>query len=191
MKRTKGRYDPRIGRLLFFVPAVLIIVLVLYAYVQLNAPGTLIMQAEDANGNQLNVHATVNGNTYTTPQTIKLGQGSYTVDFSTIAWYYPPTSRSIAVTPNQIVYAVALYTPEVKFVQAIPTGFNVTSITVLHGVTPVTWVNPSTSLVTFSGGPFQQVRLEPGQSYTYTFPTAETIRVNIGSTNETLTIVVQ
>ncbi len=189
-KRT-GKYNPRIGKMIFFVPAAIIIILVVYAFVQLNAPGTLILSAEDENQVQLQVHATVNGQTVTTPSKVSLSQGSYTVDFATITWYYPPASRSVVVTPGGTVYAVGVYQPAVKFVQVTPSGFNVTSITVLHGVTPVTWINPSSSLVTFSGGSFQQLRLEPGQSYTYVFPTTMTFEVNIGTTNETMTIIVQ
>ena len=189
--KSYRKYNPRIGKMLFFVPAAIIIILVVYAFVQLNAPGTLIVSAEDENQVQLNVHATVNGQTVTTPATVSLHQGSYTVDFTTIGWYYPPASRNVVITPGVTAYAVGVYQPTVEFVQVTPSGFNVTSITALHGVTPVTWINPTNTLVIFSGGPFQQVRVQPDQSYTYTFPTAETFTINVGSTNETMTVNVQ
>ncbi len=189
--QRKSRYNSKIGKLVFFAPAAIIIILVVYAFVQLNSPGTLVVRAEDQNFKLLNVPFTINGNSYTTPKNVSLSQGSYVVDFGVITWYYAPASRDVTVTPGHTVYAVGSYTPATKFVQVTGSGFNVTSVSALHGVTPVEWINPSDSVVTFSGGPFQQVRLEPDQSYTYTFPTAGTFIVNVGTTNETLTINVQ
>jgi hypothetical protein len=189
--KGKSRYNQRVGKFLFIAPAAIIIILVLYAYVELHAPGTLDVRALDENGNQLHVEAAVNGNTVTTPANVSLAQGTYIVNFTTITWYYPPASRDVVVTPGMTSYADALYTPVTVFVQVTGSGFNVTRISALHGVTPVTWINPSSSLVTFSGGPFQQVRLNPGQSYSYTFTSAETFTINVGSTNETMTVDVQ
>lgn len=190
MKRT-GKYNPRLGKLVFLAPAVVIGILVVYAYFQINSPGTLVVNAEDENLAQLTVHFTVNGNSFTTPSKLTLPQGSYVVSFDTMNWYYPPASRDVVVTPHQTVYAVGSYTPVTRFVQVTAGGFNVTSVTALHGVTPITWINPTSSLVTFSGGPFQQVRVNPGQTYTYTFPSIGSFQLNVGSTNETLTINVQ
>ena len=104
-------------------------------------------------------------------------RGPDVVSFGTIPWYYPPTARDVTITPGYQTYAVGSYQPETKFVQVTVSGFNETTVAALHGVTPVTWINPSSSLVTFSGGPFQQVRLESGQSYTYTFTTPETFEI--------------
>jgi hypothetical protein len=190
MKR-KSRYDARIGKLLFVVPAIIIAILVVYAFVQLNSPGTLLLRAEDQNLAPLKVPFTVNGNYGTTPANLSLSQGSYVVNFGTITWYYPPAARDVVITPGQKTYAVGAYVPETKFVLVTASGFNVTTVAALHGVTPITWTNPSGSLVLLSGGPFQQLRLEPGQSYTYTFPTAESFKLYVGNTNETLTVSVQ
>jgi len=189
-RRSGRKYNPRLGRLFFFVPLIIIGILVVYAFVELNLPGTLMITAQDENGNPLHVTASVSGNNYTTPQTLKLGQGSYTVDFATLAWYYPPQSRSVSVTPGHEVYAVGVYTPAVKYIQVTPSGFNVTSITVMHGLTPVTWINPSTSLVLFSGGPMQTTEVRPGATYTTVFPVAEVFTVNVVSSNQSLTITV-
>jgi hypothetical protein len=187
MKRT-SRYNSRLGRLMFFIPAIIIIILVVYAYVQLNSPGTLVVSAEDQNLNPLGIHFIVNGNNLTTPASVRLAEGSYVVSFDTIKWYYTPASREVVVTPGQTVYAVGSYQPITKFIQVTGSGFNVTSELAYHGLTPVTWKNPSTSLAVFSGGPFQQVRVDPGQSYTYVFPTIGSFQLRFGSTNETLTI---
>jgi len=189
--RRKSRYNPKVGKLLFVVPAIVIIVLGVYAFIHLNSPGTLMVRAEDENLAPLSVPFTVNGNSYTTPANVSLSQGSYVVSFGTIPWYYPPAIREVTITPGYQAFAVGSYQPETKFVRVTASGFNETTVVALHGVTPVTWTNPSSSLVTFSGGPFQQVRLQSGQSYTYTFTTAESFAIYVGTTNETMTVNVQ
>jgi hypothetical protein len=186
MKKT--RYNPTVGKLLFVIPAILIVSLVVYAFVQLNAPGTLILQAESPSGSSLQVSVTVNGQAYTTPYTLSLHQGNYIANFSSIEWYYPPSTRDVTVTPGHTVYAVGLYNPIKKFVSVTGAGFNTTTISVLHGVTPVTWINPSDSLVTFTGSPLSQISLYPGQSFTYTFMTPGTYELTVLSTNLTLTV---
>ncbi len=190
MKR-KSRYDSRLGKLLFLVPAIIIIVLVVYAFVQLNTPGTLRVRAEDEDQAPLKVPFTVNGNSLNTPANLSLAQGSYVVSFDTIPWYYPPTARNVVVAPGQVSYAVGSYIPETKFVQVTASGFNVTTVSALHGVTPITWINPSSSMVTFSGGPLQQISIQPGQTYTYTPPTPESFEPTVAGTNETMTVSVQ
>ncbi|MDA4134281.1 MAG: hypothetical protein OK441_01755 [Thaumarchaeota archaeon] len=190
MKKS-SRYNSKVGKLLFVIPAVVIIVLGVYAFIHLNSPGTLIVRAEDQNFAPLSVPFTVNGNSYTTPENVSLSQGSYVVSFGTIPWYYPPATRDVTITTGIPVYAVGSYQPETKFVQVTPNGFNETSLAALHGVTPVTWINLSGSLVTFSGGPFQQVRLESGQAYTYTFATVQSFVLYVGTTNETMNVNVQ
>ncbi len=52
MKR-KSRYNPTVGKLIFILPALVIIALGVYAFVELNSPGTLIVDAVDANGRGL------------------------------------------------------------------------------------------------------------------------------------------
>ena len=138
-----------------------------------SSPQRAIVQAQDAscvqlqeNCPQLQVAVTVNGKEYTTPTTISVGQGNYVATFSTIEYYYPPSSR-------------------VKVTQS---GFNLTSVAVLHGVTPVVWTNPSGSTVAFTGGPFSQLTLTPGESYTYIFPSIGSYEFSSVSTNSTLTV---
>jgi hypothetical protein len=180
---------------MFVLPAIAIIVIGIYAFVQLNSPGTLIVQAQDAscvqlqeNCPQLQVAVTVNGKEYTTPTTISVGQGNYVATFSTIEYYYPPSSRDVAVTPGHTTYAVGLYQPATKFVKVTQSGFNLTSVAVLHGVTPVVWTNPSGSTVAFTGGPFSQLTLTPGESNTYIFPSIGSYEFSSVSTNSTLTV---
>ena len=188
-KRQRG-YDPRIGKLLFILPAVVILVIGVYAFVALNSPGKLVVLAE-TNGNSLQVPVSVNGHSYTTPVTLSLAQGDYTVTFGTLPYYYPPSARDAAVTPGNTAYATGDYVPQTFFVQTTSAGFNSTALVVLHGLNPVTWTNPSSSLVTFTGGPFQQVNLDPGKSYTYVFPNIGNYEFGITSSNLTMTIEVK
>jgi len=197
MKR-KSRYNSTVGKLVFILPVIVIIVIGVYAFVSLNSPGTLIVEAQDAscvqlqeNCPQLQVTATVNGAAHTTPTTLSLVQGSYTVDFGTMQFYYTPASSNVSVSPGHTTYAVGSYQPITKFIEVSGTGFNVTSVTVLHGVTPVVWANPTGSTVSFTGSPFSQVTLVPGDSYTYTFATPGNYQFFINSANATLTIKVQ
>jgi hypothetical protein len=186
--KTRKRYNSTLGKVFFIIPVLIIGTLVVYAYVQLSSPGTLIVTAENSNGTQLNVAATVNGESGETPWTLSLTQGNYIVNFTTPQWYYPSAVRDVGVSPGRTVYAVGLYEPIGRVIQVTQSGFNATTVTALHGVTPVNWTNPSKSLVTFEGSPFVRVPLEPGQTYSYIFPAAGTYRYTILSTNDTLTI---
>lgn len=197
--KTKKRYNSTLGKLFFIIPVLIIGTLVIYAYVQLSSPGTLIINAENsyctavqvptnAICSHLIVAATVNGKTGETPWTLSLTQGNYLVNFTSVEWYYPSAGRDVGVVPGQTVYAVGLYDPIARVIQVTPSGFNATTVTALHGVTAVNWTNPSKSLVSFQGAPFVRVPLEPGQTYSYVFPTAGTYKYNLVSTNYTLTV---
>jgi hypothetical protein len=189
--RRKSRYNPTIGKLLFVIPVIVIIAVGVYAFVQLNTPGTLVVRAEDQNQKQLSAEFTVNGHQYVTPAKISLPAGSYTVDFYTLTWYYPPSTQDVTVRPGQTIYAGASYVPQVMFVQVTTTGFNTTSISALHGVTPVVWKNPSGATVDFTSGPFKGLYLNAGQSYSYTFSTAGKYAIMISSSNSTLDVQVE
>src|SRR5690348_11997136 len=83
----KGRrYNPKYGKFLFLLPALVIILIVAYGYVQVTRPGTLIVTARTPSQNgsslELTTHATINGVTRPTPFNESLGQGTYQVSFS-------------------------------------------------------------------------------------------------------------
>jgi hypothetical protein len=187
MKR-KSKYNSRLGKLFFILPVLIIGTLVVYAYVELSSPGTLIVRAETSNQIQLNVVASADGKSGETPWTLSITQGNYVVNFTSLQWYYPPASRDVGVLPGQTVYAAATYYPIGRVIRVTPSGFNATVVTALHGVTPVNWTNPTSSLVTFEGPPFQVVPLEPGQTVSYIFPTAGIYDYTISSTNDTVTV---
>jgi hypothetical protein len=187
VKRNK-RYNTTLGKLFFIIPVLVIGILVVYAYVNLSSPGTIIVRAETNTGAQLQVPVTVNGKVGETPWSLSTNQGNYVVNFTSVQWYYPPASRDVGVLPGQTVYAVALYSPIGKVIKVTPSGFNATTVIALHGVTPVNWTNPTSSLVTFEGAPFQVVPLEPGQTFSYIFPSAGSYQFAISSTNDTVTV---
>lgn len=178
MKRKKA-YNVKLGKLIFVVPILIIGALVVYAFIALASPGTLIVRAETQNGASLQVDATVGSRSGVTPWTLSLGQGSYVVNFTAMTWYYPPASHDVAVTPGDTVYAVAVYVPIEKAIQTTNSGFNVTSVAALHGVTPINFTNPSSSPVTLKGSPIGTVLLEPGQSYSYVFSSVGTYNCTI------------
>jgi hypothetical protein len=188
VKKGRGRYNSRIGKLVFILPAIIIIILVVYAYVQLNSPGTLIVRAESKSGSPFSVVATVNGKTGTTPFTLTLAQGNYQVTFPSLTWYYPAQPHDVTVLPGTTVYAVAVYDPIGKVIQVNPSGFNSTTVTALHGVTQVNFTNPSGSVVTVQGAPFGNVALNPGQTLSSTYQVAGTYRYTFLSGNQTVTV---
>src|SRR5438309_10338181 len=68
---------------LFFVPLVILTTIIVYGYYASNLPGTLVVGARDASSQKdLSVSASVNGMPVTTPSTLALPQGVYTVTFS-------------------------------------------------------------------------------------------------------------
>lgn len=193
MRRGK-RFNSKLGVLFFIIPILLIGSIVLYAFVQLNTPGTLIVSAESCLKGQnnpcnpLTVSATVDDKTGTTPWTLSLTQGNYVVNFTTIEWYHPASARDVSIVPGKTAYAVAVYDPIAKVVQVTSGGFNATEITALHNVTPVNWTNPSTSVVTFTGSPLGTISLEPGESLSYTFTASGVYNYTVLSTDYTLTV---
>lgn len=186
--KTGRRYNPILGKLLFAVPALVLIIVVVYAFVQLNTPGTLMVVAETPGGHQLQVSATVDGKTGQTPWTLSLSQGNYVVNFTAISWYRPPDSRDVGIVPGVTAYAVAVYYPLDKVIQVTASGFNGTVVTALHGVTPVNFTNPASSAITFDGSPFGSIVLEPGQTFSYTYSTSGIYTYTILYTNETITV---
>jgi plastocyanin len=200
LKKSKSRYNSRVGKLFFILPILIIGVLVVYAFVELNSPGTLIVQAEGCvnsvssttttTGNcpSINVPVTVGSKSGTTPWTLSLSQGTYTVNFTAAQWYYPPPEHEVVIDPGLTAYAVAIYNPINKVVQVSPSGFNTTSVAALHGVTLVKWTNPSSSVVTFEGSPYGRIPLDPGESYSAIFATAGTYTFNVLNTNESMKV---
>jgi hypothetical protein len=187
MKR-KSKYSSRLGKLFFIIPIVIIGSLVVYAFVELNAPGTVIVTAETTAGVELHVEATIDGKTGQTPWTLSLPQGNYIVNYTSVQWYYPPVSRDVGLLPGNTVYAAVAYSPIQRIIQVTPLGFNETTVTALHGVTPVNFTNPSSSTVSLEGSLISRLVIAPGQTYGYIFPSAGTYEFAVANTNETIII---
>ena len=167
-----------------------------YGYVMLNQPGTVEIKAQTHNPAQttdvedvpVKVQATVDGMTGTTPFSVSLPQGNYQVNYSSIPWYQTPASKEVAVAPGQTVYAVAQYLPTVRVIGVSPSGFNSSLITVLHGVTPVVWINRSGSSVTFDSNESGMQILGAGQNVTVIYPDPGNFGYALLSSNVTLIV---
>jgi len=171
--RKKGG---RIGTLLFFIPVILIMAVVVYAIVSATGSqnGTLVVEAQSSGQSShvisLAVAVSVNGQKVTTPATLTLSQGTYTVTFSGIPWYVTPPTRVVLVPAAKTSYAVGTYDPIEEFVSVNGGSFNRTSLSVLHGVTPVVWINPSSTDQVIYSPPMGKVDIPPMQNFTYVFP---------------------
>jgi hypothetical protein len=105
----------------------------------------------------------------TTPMTLSLSQGSYTVTFSALAWYTTPPPKYVTVLSGKDSYAVGVYDPIVEYVSVGGGQFNRTSLAVEHGVTPVVWVNPSSEDQIIFSQLTGRVEVPPMQNFTYVF----------------------
>jgi len=171
--RRKGG---RIGTLLFFIPIILIMAVVVYAIISATGSpnGTLVVEAQSSGQYShvvsLAVTVSVNGQKVTTPATLTLSQGTYTVTFSGLPWYVTPPPRAVLVPATKTTYAVGTYDPIEEFVSVSGGSFNRTSLSVLHGVTPVVWINPSGIDQVIYSPPMGKVDIPPMQNFTYVFP---------------------
>ena len=190
MKKSRSRYNPLLGKLLFIIPAIVIIAVGAYAYVSLNQPGKLIVNAQSPSGDPVSAPAAVNGKSVQTPYTVSLAAGTYTVTYGHVQWYYTPGEKSVSLLPGVTSYAVAVYEPVVRVVTIGANGFNTTSITALHKVTPINFTNTGSSTVAMTGLPFGTEFIGPGRSFTYTFNAAGTYNCRVAADNATVSVVV-
>jgi hypothetical protein len=191
LKKSKSRQNTLIGKLFFIIPILIIAILVVYAYVNLNSSATLMVQARTTGGALIQVPVTVNGMTGETPWTLSLGQGNYVVTFATIEWYYPPPSRDVSLQAGQTEYAVSTYKPITKVISVTPSSFNSTTVTALHDITPVVWLNRGSSPVVFSGPLIGRTVIPGMENFTYTFPAAGSYVYTSLDSNQNVTIDVQ
>jgi hypothetical protein len=172
----RQRRDRRVGIALFMIPIVAIGLVVAYQFLtfNLNSTGTIIVTAQAggkfAASSPLKVPVMVAGRIEMTPLNLTLPQGEYSVGFGRISWYNSPDNRTITVAGGKTAYAVGVYVPIVRGVEIYAGGFNVTSLTAYHGVTPVTWINHNSSYAVLQITGLNNVVLAAGQNYTYIFP---------------------
>ncbi len=183
-----------LGNLLFVLPLIVIIAISTYAFFEVSQPGTLkiITYAQDKYvgpgqptqiGAPVTLYVNSNPRQYTSPATLSLKQGDYTVTFGQLNWYFTPSSRDVSVQPGQTVYADGVYQVIPRIVQCSQTGFNSTEVSAMHGVTPVIWTNPTSDPIVLVGQPFNRVVLNAGQNFTLVFPGPGSYAYGILSTN--------
>ena len=75
--------------------------------------GTLVVEAQSSGKNSvsLGVSVSINGQKATTPATLTLSQGTYTVTFSAVPWYTTPPARVVLVPAAKTSYVVGTYNP--------------------------------------------------------------------------------
>jgi hypothetical protein len=194
LKRARKRN--RFGTFVFFIPVLAIVALVAFAVLDtlFLSHGTIVVSAVSSgkysSPKPLTVTATVGSSSETTPFNLSLGEGTYTVVFSSLRWYSTPPSENVAVLPGKISFALGTYEPTVSYVGISGTVFNVTSVTAKHGVTPVVWVNVGSQDAVLESSSFANREIPPGQSYAMVFqdPGDYTFVLFQGKTNLTVQV---
>jgi hypothetical protein len=190
--KTQKRRSDRIGRLVFFIPMIIIISLVLYGFFRVTAPGTLEVEAQGQNQYQpstqppsLHAPVIVTGpsgtQTVTTPDSLSVATGTYTVTYGPVRWYTAPANRTVAVPNGLTVYAVGVYQVTPSVVDITKSGFNTTQAAALHGVTPVIWVNNAGSSMVLTIASNGSYDLASGQNLTKIFQGSGTFDYSLGS----------
>lgn len=179
---------------MFLVPIVVILLLVAYSGYEyfFATDGILVVRAVTSghysSPQDLQVQATVNGQTMTTPYNLSLPQGDYTVTYPSLPGYAPPTAVRAGVIGGRTVYATGSYSPVVKVVGVTANGFNTTKVSAVHGVTPVVWLDQGNTEVFLQGDQIGEVSLLPGTNYTMIFKTAGSYSFSIVGTSASGTV---
>jgi len=172
--RGRGK-NRRLGVFLFIIPIILVVALVAYAVIDSTSfrNGTLIVEAQTSAkyypARALGVPVSVSGKAGTTPYTVTLPAGTYTVTFSSARWFVSPQSRTVNLAGGETSYAVGIYDPIPVVVSVGQGRFNATSIEVMHAITPVVWVNPSSDYEVIFSNQTGRLFVPPLQNYTYVF----------------------
>jgi hypothetical protein len=191
---SKKKPSRRFGRLIFFVPTLLVIAIVAFGIANFISVqnSTLIVEASSSGqyspSLQLHPQVTVGSTTKVSPFNITLPQGTYTVVFGEVTWYVTPTPRTVVLSGGKTEFADAVYDPVVREIAITSSGFNATSLTALHGVTPVVWVNLSEDVVVLNIKNLDSVSLSPGQNFTRIFSTTGTFDFSLLNTGFSGTI---
>jgi len=190
--RKKGR---SLGTLLFFIPIILVVALIAYAIIDTSSfrNGTLVVNAQTSSryykAEYLNVSVSAAGRSGITPFTLSVPQGIYTVSFPSEHWFVSPPSRTVNVTGGGTSYVVGVYNPIPVIVSLDEGKFNVTTVTVLHEVTPLTLVNPSLNYEVVDSNATGRIIVAPLQNYTYVFQTTGAFEFSIfGTSSPELTV---
>ena len=176
MLKKQSRRQKSLGKLAFFVPVVVIALVVVVGIINsaTNQSGTIIVEAYNSGrySPQVALHpkVEVGAQTSTAPFNLTLPGGTYSVTYESIAWYATPDSRTVTIVGGRTAYAVGVYSPVVRVISIGPNGFNSTLVTAFHGVTPVVWVNDNSTFAVVDISSVGRIILEPSQNYTVIFP---------------------
>ena len=185
---SKKRSSRRTGRLLFFLPVGLLLLLLVLALVSWIPAqnGTLLVETFSSGrytpSVQIHPSVTVGSVTKVSPFNLSLPQGEYNVVFGPVAWYATPDSRSVPLVGGKTAFAVAYYSPLVRVIAVTPDGFNATSVTAKHSVTPVVWVNTGSAAIVIQIDGVGRVSLAPSANYTAVFASTGTFGYSIYNT---------
>ena len=192
--KTQRRRN-RLANIAFFLPVVVIIGLVVFGYFYATRPGTLDVAAwaqnkylsEPEQSTPIHVSAMVGSTSGTTPFSLSLPAGQYEVTYPAIPWYYTPSSNEVAVTNGRTVYSTGAYDVIVKIIALSSAGFNATTVSALHGVTPVIWINTSGSNLELEVSGQGNYILSPDQNFTAIFSSPGTYQFATPSGSSTST----
>lgn len=186
MKARKKR--GRFGTLLFALPIMIFVLVIAYQLISetyFNS-GTLVVEAQSSGRYSsvmdLNVSVSLGTRGGTTPLTLPLTQGSYTVVYQSIQWYSTPQSRTVDVVAGKTSFALGVYLPIMKGISIESNQFNVTNISAKHSVTPIVMINRMSGYAVIQGGPADTIIIQPMQNYTYVYRNAGTYTLTLFGT---------
>jgi hypothetical protein len=180
MKRTRRS---RLSTLIFLLPILVVVAVAAYQVLSYSSTqdGVLKVYAIDTrNDNITGVSASINGMSVQLPYAGVLAQGDYTVTYSSVKWFITPSPKHVTVLGGRTAYAIGVYTPKPVNVAITQAGFNVSSVTVLHIITPLVITNTQSDYAVLTGLPGRgNVVLAPGQSFTASFNETGTFKVQV------------
>jgi len=194
MKAKKRRN--RFGTFAFFIPIILIVAVLAYAIITGTASpmGKLVVSAQSSSRFYspvgLNVSVTVGTSSGITPFRLSLTAGIYQVTYPSVPWYSTPAAREISVIGGQSSYAVGVYDPLVRVVSIAQSHFNSTSISAMHGVTPVVFVNHMDTSVVLESELTGNVPIPSSQNFTVVFEGPGTFGFTLSGNLVSLNVVV-
>jgi len=189
--RKKSRRG-RLSTFFFLLPILVIVAVAAYQILSYSSTqnGVLKVYAIDTrNDNLTGVGASINGVSVQLPYTAVLAQGEYTVTYSSVNWFITPSPKHVTVLAGKTAYAIGVYVPRPVNVAVTQSGFNVSSVTVLHIVTPLVITNAGQDYVVLTGFPGRgNVVLAGGQSFTTQFNETGTFQVQLLFSKFVLTV---
>jgi hypothetical protein len=182
---SRAKSSRRTGRIIFFIPIVVVLAIVLLAFVSFLTvqSGTLEVMAQSSGryspSVSLHPYVSIGSTTQVAPFNLSLAQSQYTVVFGPLSWYKTPAPKTLVLSLGKTEFAVGVYSPIMRGIAVSQNGFNSSSVTALHGVTPIVWINVGTLPVSIEVSNGGRVLLNPSQNYTAIFSSTGTFSFDI------------